>query len=136
MTNASDRAVEKISPHGFADTLSRLETAILKAGLRIFGRIDHAEGAREFGLDMPPTLVLLYGHPRGGTPIMQAYPDAALDLPLKLLVRENADGSTSVLFRPIADILEPAGVPVELALRLAPAQNMIAAAIGAMPDDR
>ena len=64
--------VEIPSPFGFEDTVARLVDAIGAAGLRVFARIDHARGAREAGLEMPPTMVLLYGHPKGGTPVMLA----------------------------------------------------------------
>ena len=121
--------VELPSAYDFETTLQRLTDAIANAGLKLFARIDHAAAAKEFGLELPPTMVLIYGHPKGGTPIMLAHPDAALDLPLKLLLREQADGKTTLLYRPIKQTLSLAGVPAEQALKLAPAQNRIAAAV-------
>ncbi len=121
--------VEQPSAYDFETTLQRLTDAIANAGLKLFARIDHAAAAKEFGLEMPPTMVLIYGHPKGGTPIMLAHPDAALDLPLKLLLREQGDGKTTLLYRPIEQSLALAGVPAEQALKLAPAQNRIAAAV-------
>ncbi|MCX8253604.1 MAG: DUF302 domain-containing protein [Beijerinckiaceae bacterium] len=117
--------IEHVSAHGFAATVARLEEAIAQAGLTIFARIDHAGAAREVGLAMPPTLVLIYGNPRGGTPIMLAAPQAALDLPLRVLVRESADGRVLVGFHPIVETLRNAGVAAELAARLAPAQALL-----------
>jgi uncharacterized protein (DUF302 family) len=116
---------EHVSAHGFAATVARLEEAIAQAGLTIFARIDHAGAARDVGLTMPPTLVLIYGNPRGGTPIMLAAPQAALDLPLRVLVRESADGRVLVGFHPIVETLRNAGVAAELAARLAPAQALL-----------
>lgn len=117
--------VERVSAGPFAPTLARIETAIESAGLTIFARIDHAALARSVGLDMPPTIVVIYGNPRGGTPIMQAAPAAALDLPLRVLVREDASGQTFVSFHPIGPTLRDAGVSEALAGRLDPAQGLI-----------
>ena len=117
--------VEHASTEAFLPTLARLESAIEAAGLTIFARIDHAGAAQEVGLEMPPTIVLIYGNPRGGTPIMLAAPQAALDLPLRVLVREEAGGRVLVVFHPITPILREAGVPEELAARLEPAQGLI-----------
>jgi len=77
---------------------------------------------------MPPTVVMLYGNPKGGTPIMLAAPQAALDLPLRVLVREEV-GRVLVSFHPVADMLKNAGVPDDLATRLEPAQRVLVDAI-------
>ena len=116
---------EHVSAHGFAATVTRLEQTIAQAGLTIFARIDHAGAARDVGLTMPPTLVLIYGNPRGGTPIMLAAPQAALDLPLRVVVREDRDGRVLVGFHPIAGLLRNAGVADDLAARLVPAQALL-----------
>jgi uncharacterized protein (DUF302 family) len=123
--------IETISAAPFAATVERLTAAIAKAGLILFGRIDHQAGAREAGLEMPPTLVLIYGHPKGGTPVMLAAPAAALDLPLRVLVREREDGRTVIAFHPIAAVLRRAGVPEPLAAKLEPAQQMLVNAVAA-----
>src|SRR5262249_35002036 len=127
MRNTGD-VVELESPEPFVETCAKLTAAIERAGLTIFATIDHAAGAREAGLTMPPTVVLIYGSPRGGTPVMQAEPLAALDLPLRVLVRES-DGKTVVAFHPAAGMLRRAGVPQELAARLDGAQRLIADAL-------
>lgn len=115
----------------FAEALDRVARAIEAAGLTIFARIDHAAGAAAAGLAMPPATVLIYGAARGGTPIMLAHPNAALDLPLRVLVREAASGAGAVVaFHPIGPLLAGVGVPAELAARLAPAQALILAALG------
>ncbi|MDR3529942.1 MAG: DUF302 domain-containing protein [Rhodopila sp.] len=121
--------VEHISPVPFTATLKRLEQAIEAAGMTIFARVDHAAGARQVGMAMPPTVVLIYGSPRGGTPIMLAAPRAALDLPLRVLIREGAGGRTLVSFYPIASLLEASGVAGELAARLEPAQRVLVDAL-------
>ncbi len=129
MSQINPSFVEHGSPFSFAVTLDRLTAAIERAGLTVFARIDHAAGARNAGLAMPPTVVLIYGHAKGGTPIMLAAPQAALDLPLRVLVREDADAGILVAFHPIAPMMLAAGVPDALANRLEPAQNLLIEAI-------
>jgi uncharacterized protein (DUF302 family) len=113
----------------FAEALGRLVQAITGAQMTIFARIDHAAGARAAGLSMPETTVLLYGNPKGGTPIMLAAPQAALDLPLRVLVREDPAKGVVVSFHPAAAMLAEAGVPAELAARLEPAQHVLVRAL-------
>lgn len=120
---------EYVSSLAFEPTLERLEQGIEKAGMSVFAHIDHAAGAREFGMEMPPTVVLLYGSPRGGTPIMLETPQAALDLPLRVLVRQDAIGQVLIAFHPAADMLRQAGVSEEFAARLDPAQRILVEAI-------
>jgi uncharacterized protein (DUF302 family) len=129
MTGGPERDLVEITTQlDFDAALARVTGAIAGAGLTIFARIDHAEGAAQAGLAMPPTVVLLYGNPKGGTPIMLAAPNAALDLPLRVLVREVGTG-TSVSFHPVAPILLKAGVRGHLAHALDPAQHVITEAL-------
>lgn len=125
----SDAIVEHVSPVAFGPTLDRIRAAIRGAGLTIFAEIDHAANAREAGLAMPPSTVLIYGRAEGGTPVMLATPSAALDLPLRVLVREREDGRAVIAFHPVAAMLRKAGVPDDLAARLDPAQKLLAAAV-------
>jgi uncharacterized protein (DUF302 family) len=120
--------VEFESAHSLAETLGRIESAITSHGMTIFARVDHAAGARDAGLTMPPTVVLLYGNPKGGTPMMLASPRAALDLPLRVLVREQ-NGRVLVSYHPVRSVLARAGVSNELAARLEPAQAVLANAL-------
>jgi len=120
---------EHPSSFGFHATVDRLTAAIAKAGMTVFARIDHAAGARSVGMDMPPAEVLIYGNPKGGTPIMLAAPLTALDLPLRVLVREDPTGRTLIAFHPATEMLRDAGVPVDLSTRLDPAQQVLVDAI-------
>jgi uncharacterized protein (DUF302 family) len=132
MQNAQPVAIaEHVSPVDFESTLRRLLNAIEAAGLRLFSQFDHAANARDAGMSMPPATVLLYGNARGGTPIMLAAPLAALELPLRVLVRQREDGRTVIAFHPVAALLQPAGVPETLASRLRPAQQILVAALQA-----
>jgi uncharacterized protein (DUF302 family) len=117
--------VEHKSSVGFQLTVDRLVAAIEKAGMSVFATIDHAGAAKAVGMSMPPTIVLIYGQARGGTPVMQANPAAALDLPLRVLIREDANGETLIAFHPIARTLAAYKVPGEFGDGLAKAQQLL-----------
>jgi uncharacterized protein (DUF302 family) len=80
------------SNHGPKETMARVEAEVKAKGLTVFARIDHAAGAAEVGLTLRPTEVLIFGNARGGTPLMQAVQTIGIDLPLKILVWEDASG--------------------------------------------
>ena len=80
------------SAHSVAETIERLVAAITPLGMNVFARIDHAAGAASIGMPLRPTLLLLFGNPKGGTPLMQDKQTAGIDLPLKALAWEDADG--------------------------------------------
>jgi len=82
------------SRFGPKETMDRLETEIRAQGMTVFARIDHAAGAAEVGLILPPTEVIIFGNARGGTPLMQSVQTVGIDLPLKALVWEDAAGKT------------------------------------------
>lgn len=92
-------------------------------GLSMNGH-DGTAGAKAAGMSMPPSVVLIYGQARGGTPVMQADP-AALDLPLRVLIREDNNGDTLIAFHPIQQTLARYKIPGELAERLAKAQQLL-----------
>jgi uncharacterized protein (DUF302 family) len=127
MSGANIREI--VSGLSFEATLERVTAAITQAKLIVFSQIDHQAGAREAGLDMPPAVVISYGHPKGGTPVMLAAPLAALDLPLRVLVRVREDGKTVIDFHPIGAVLRAAGVPEPLAGRLDGAQQILVNAV-------
>jgi uncharacterized protein (DUF302 family) len=79
---------------GLEETRSRLEAEIKAHGMIVFARIDHAALAAKAGLALRPTEVILFGNPRGGTPLMQANQTVGIDLPLKVLVWQDALGTT------------------------------------------
>jgi uncharacterized protein (DUF302 family) len=122
------------SAYPFADTVQKLRAALEGKGLTIFAAIDQREAARSVGLDMPPTTLLVYGNPKGGTPLMLAAPDFGLELPLKLLVREDVGGKVFVVYTPASSLEGRHGLPAGLAGKLAGAEPLIAAAVGATAD--
>ena len=82
------------SSFGPKETMDRLETEIRAKGMTIFARIDHAAGAAEVGLELAPTELIIFGNARGGTPLMQAVQTVGIDLPLKVLVWQDATNKT------------------------------------------
>ncbi|WP_414451406.1 DUF302 domain-containing protein [Burkholderia sp. 22PA0099] len=91
---------------GFDATLARLRDALAERGLRIFAEIDQAAAAADAGMTMPPTVLILFGNPTAGTPVMLREPRAAVELPLKLVVRQTADGRVEVDYLDAARVLE------------------------------
>jgi uncharacterized protein (DUF302 family) len=78
--------------------MDRLETELRAQGMNIFARIDHAAGAREAGLQLRPTEVIIFGNARGGTPLMQSAQTAGIDLPLKALVWQDETNKTWISY--------------------------------------
>jgi uncharacterized protein (DUF302 family) len=92
-TNAhdADGVITKVSPRSVAETVNRLVTLVSEKNMKVFGVIDHSGEAKNVGLDLRDTKVVIFGSPTAGTPVMVVAPLAALDLPLKVLVWD--DGS-------------------------------------------
>jgi uncharacterized protein (DUF302 family) len=90
--------ITRQSADDFATTLDRLTRALEAKGLTIFARVDHAAGAASVGLPLPPTMLVIFGNPVGGTPLMQAAQTAGIDLPLKALVWQDTDGSVKLTY--------------------------------------
>jgi uncharacterized protein (DUF302 family) len=87
-----DGLITLASRYPARDTMDRLLAALAKRNMTVFARIDHAAGAASAGLELRPTEVVIFGNPKGGTALMQDRQSAGIDLPLKALVWEDADG--------------------------------------------
>jgi uncharacterized protein (DUF302 family) len=74
------------------ETIDRLQSMATKAGMQVFARIDHAGNAASVGMDLRPTELLVFGNPQGGTPLMQDRQTSGIDLPVKALAWQDADG--------------------------------------------
>jgi uncharacterized protein (DUF302 family) len=108
----------KVSPRSVADTVARLTGILSAKGIKVFAVIDQAEQAREAGLELRETTLVIFGSPAAGTPVMDAVPLAALDLPLKVLIW--ADGrQTNVSYYAPAALTARYGLSQELAAKLA-----------------
>lgn len=85
--------IERTSPHSVDETRQKLEAAIENAGGMLFTTVDHAAGATSAGMELAPEVLVIFGNPKVGTPIMQADPRAGLDLPIRVLIWAE-DGET------------------------------------------
>ncbi len=117
------------SRYSVDETLKRLLLAFDAIGLQPFGLIDHSGEAVKAGLAMPATKVLIVGSPKAGTPLMVAAPSLAIDLPLKVLVAQDASGSVSVTYNSPEYLQHRHEVPAELIKNLAGAGALIAKAV-------
>jgi uncharacterized protein (DUF302 family) len=90
--NTGDGIISWPSRHSVPETIDRLEALLEAKGIKVFARVDHSREAAAAGLTMPPTQLLIFGNPKAGTPVMLAAPTAAIDLPLKALAWEDAQG--------------------------------------------
>jgi uncharacterized protein (DUF302 family) len=115
----------------FADTLQKLRAALEVGGFTIFAIIDQREAARSVGLEMPPTTLIIYGNPKGGTPLMLAAPDFGIELPLKVLIREGTGGKALVVYNPATTLEGRHGLPAGLAAKLGTAEPLVASAVRA-----
>ncbi|EJX4508941.1 DUF302 domain-containing protein [Salmonella enterica] len=101
--------IKTYSAYDYPQTRSRLMQAVADNGLVLFGEFDHARAAQNVNLKMPPTTVLVFGNPKGGTPLMLAHPELALDLPFRVLISQQADGRALVSYHP-AETLQRYGL--------------------------
>jgi uncharacterized protein (DUF302 family) len=95
--------VEKESKYSYAETIARLSKAITDAGNTIFDTIDQAKAAAGVGMKLRPTSLIIFGNPKGGTPLMDAHPLFALELPLKIIVWDDG-GMTFVAYTSMAEV--------------------------------
>lgn len=93
---SADGLVRLKSAHSPKATLDRLEKLVKEKGMTVFARVDHAAGAAKVGKSLPPTELLMFGNPQGGTPLMECAQSAAIDLPMKALAWEDAKGQSWV----------------------------------------
>lgn len=110
--------VSKLSSRSVAETVQRLTGILSAKGIKLFAVIDQAAEARQAGLDLRDTVLVIFGSPAAGTPVMAAHPLAAIDLPLKVLVWDDA-GQTTVSYYSPATLAARYRLPAELAARLA-----------------
>lgn len=96
--NADDGIVRKASAYDVKATIDRLESILKERGIGIVARLDHAANAARVGLAMRPTELLLFGNPKLGTPVMNAAQSAAIDLPMKAVAMQDADGKVWLIY--------------------------------------
>jgi uncharacterized protein (DUF302 family) len=116
--------IDFASNHSVSDTIDRLESLARSNGLLVFARIDFSGDAGRAGLTMRPMQMLLFGHPKAGTPLLIQAPRSGLDLPVKALAWQDASGKVWVSLNDPEYIILRHGLPAELAQRLAGAAEL------------
>jgi uncharacterized protein (DUF302 family) len=119
MAEAAVGLVTLKSTHSVEETVARIRAVLQAKQIREFALIDHSGEAEKAGLLMPKTQVVIFGNPKGGTPLMLAAPSVAIDLPLKLLVREDAEGQVWISYWSAEALLERHGLADSLAGNIA-----------------
>jgi uncharacterized protein (DUF302 family) len=118
------------SPYSISETLKRLDTALQSRGLTVFARIDHGGEAEKVGMKMHPTQLIIFGSPKGGTPVMLAAPTLAIDLPLKALVWEDAGGKVWVSYNSAEYLKHRHNIPDELLKNIAVIAPLLQSVVG------
>jgi uncharacterized protein (DUF302 family) len=116
------------SNHSVDETVDRLKDILQSKQVTLFALIDHSGEAAKVGLKMPPTKLLIFGNPRGGTPLMLAAPSTAIDLPLKILVAEDGQGKVWLSYNSPEYLKERHGLPSNLLQNIAVVETLAAAA--------
>jgi uncharacterized protein (DUF302 family) len=97
-STSNNGIISKPSNHSVDETVEKLKGILQAKSVMLFALVDHSGEAEKAGLKMPPTKLLIFGNPKGGTPLMLASPSAAIDLPLKILIAQDADGKVWVCY--------------------------------------
>ena len=112
------------SSHSVDETVTKLEGILQAKGITLFALVDHSGEAAKAGMKMRPTKLLIFGNPRAGTPVMLAAPSSAIDLPLKILIWEDAQGKVWVTHNSTAYLQERHKVPSELLPNIAAIETL------------
>jgi uncharacterized protein (DUF302 family) len=123
-TATNNGIVNKPSKHSVEQTVESLSNILKSKGVAVFALIDHSGEAEKVGLKMRPTKLLIFGSPKAGTPLMLAAPSSAIDLPLKLLVWEDAQGKVWVSYNSPEYLRERHGLPQELMQNIAVVEGL------------
>jgi uncharacterized protein (DUF302 family) len=123
---ASEGLIERQSGNSVAETVRRLESVLHTKEITLFALIDHSGEAHKLGMPMPETKLLIFGSPRAGTPLMLAAPDVAIDLPLKILVREDAAGKVWIAYNSPEYLARRHGLPSHLLANISVIESIVA----------
>jgi uncharacterized protein (DUF302 family) len=116
--------------HSVDETVTKLRNILQTKGVTLFALIDHSGEAEKAGMHMPPTKLLIFGSPKAGTPLMIAAPSSALDLPLKILVAEDATGKVWLSWNSPEYLRSRHDFPAELLSTVAVVQKLAEQAAG------
>src|SRR6266576_5605989 len=134
MTPHSDSGIiDERSQHSVEQTVERLTALLHAKGVTLFALVDHSEEAAKVGMKMPPTKLVIFGNPKAGTPLMLAAPSVAIDLPLKILVWEDALGKVWLSYNSTAYLQQRHGLPEALVPNIAVVEALARAAGASSP---
>jgi uncharacterized protein (DUF302 family) len=122
---ADNGIISKSSRYSVSETITRLESVLKAKGVGIFAKIDHSGEASKAGLQMRPAQLLIFGNPKAGTPLMNAAPLAAIDLPLKALAWEDAQGKVWLSYNSPAYIKERHNLPGDVMKPISGVEGLI-----------
>ena len=129
MTSNSDNGITTIPGHQSVDqTVQKAEGILNAMGVKLFAVVDHSGEAEKAGMQMRPTKLLIFGNPKAGTPLMIASPSVAIDLPLKILVWEDAGGQVWISYNAPGYLQARHGLPAELLKNIAVVEMLAAKA--------
>jgi len=130
MTSSTvDGLITRPSRHSVDETLERLNGILGAMGVTVFALVDHSGEAAKVGMTMHPTKLLIFGNPNAGTPLMLASPSIAIDLPLKVLVWEDADGRAWLSYNSPVYLQARHKLPQELVQNIAVIETIVATAV-------
>jgi len=116
--------IDKPSNHSVEQTVDRLKNILQSKGVTLFALIDHSGEAEKVRMKMPPTKLLIFGNPKAGTPLMLAAPSSAIDLPLKILIWEDAQGKIWLSYNSSEYLQKRHGLPQELLQNIAVVETL------------
>ena len=125
---ANNGIIDKLSNHSVDETVEKLKAILQSKGVTLFAMVDHSGEAAKVGMNMRPTKLVIFGSPQGGTPLMFAAPRSAIDLPLKILVWEDAEGKVWVSYNSASYLQQRHGFPAELQENIAVVETLAAKA--------
>src|SRR5262245_22285786 len=128
MTSSSAGIVDVPSHHSVDEMVEKLKAALQAKGVTLFALVDHSGEAQKAGLKMPPTKLLIFGNPKAGTPLMLAAPSSAIDLPLKILLWQDAQGKSWLSYNTPDYLQKRHGFPPELLQNIAVVETLAAKA--------
>jgi len=126
--NANNGIVSTRSNHSVDETLEKLKSMLQAKGIAIFAIVDHSGEAEKVGLKMPPTKLVIFGSPKAGTPLMLAAPCVAIDLPLKILISQDAKANVWISYNSPVYLQQRHALPQDLLQNIAVVETLAAMA--------
>jgi uncharacterized protein (DUF302 family) len=123
---AENGIVSILSNHSVDQTLEKIQDILRAKGVAVFAVVDHGGEAEKVGLKMPPTKLIIFGSPKAGTPLMLAAPSVAIDLPLKILISEDAQGKVWVSYNSLDYLKRRHSIPEGLVENIAVVETLAA----------